>query len=270
MLAPFDSAFSLAANGARLTSDAILAAVKREPIRGLEATLLQADGRTSALLISASPLWSESSQMLGCVVMLTDITDRKRSEEALARQAGELARSNSDLRQFAYSASHDLREPLRQLAVFSELLQQRFSDRLGEEGMTLATHAVDSAHRMEKLVEDLLAYIQAADAPQDASASTDANEVVRKTLATFESKIAESAARVEFENLPTLDVHEVHLVQLLQNLIGNALKYRSDPPPLIRIAVRKASRLRAITHRIEAHFSAAGSHPALTRCANCC
>ncbi len=91
------------------------------------------DGRHLSLLVSASPLWDDCRQLLGCVVTLTDITDRKRMEEAQARQAEELAQSNSDLRQFAYSASHDLREPLRQLAVLSQLVQKKYQDRLGDE-----------------------------------------------------------------------------------------------------------------------------------------
>jgi light-regulated signal transduction histidine kinase (bacteriophytochrome) len=188
------------------------------------------------LLVSASPLSSDGNELLGCVITLTEITERKRAEEALAVQADELARSNSDLRQFAYSASHDLREPLRQLAVFSELLQAKYQSQLAGEASLLIQHAVDSAHRMEGLLKDLLAYTQAADAPQGEAAFTDANEVVRKTLSVFESRIAESGGRVDCEALPVLAVHEVHLTQLFQNLIGNALKYRSQQPPRIRIS----------------------------------
>ena len=204
--------------------------------------MVHADGSQSALLVSASPLWSKPNkpnEFLGCVITLTDITQLKRAEAALFRQAQELARSNSDLRQFAYSASHDLREPLRQLAVFSELIQKRFGQGLGPEGGDLIQHAVDSAHRMEKLLQDLLAYIQAADAPQQASANTDANEVVKKVLANFEAKIAETGARIDCDPLPVLGVHEVHLVQLFQNLISNALKYRSEAAPEIHIRAER-------------------------------
>ena len=241
MLMPFDKIFLLSAADGPVDARRILESARSgERLQGLEASMRRPDGETLALLVSASPLFSESSELLGCVVTLTDITERKRVEDALAKQAEELARSNGDLRQFAYSASHDLREPVRQLAVFSELIQARFGDKLGSEGATLIQHAVDSAHRMEKLVKDLLAYIQAADAPREIRASSDANEVVKKTLAIFETQIAETGARIECDSLPTLDVHEVHLVQLLQNLIGNALKYRSDAPPLIHIRAEYA------------------------------
>jgi PAS domain S-box-containing protein len=241
LLNHFDNAFPLQTPGSPLNTRRILcAASARERIRGREATMLHPDGRHSSLLVSASPLWSESNQLLGCVVTLTDITERKRAEEAQMRQAEELVRSNSDLRQFAYSASHDLREPLRQIAVFSELLQKRYQDTLGDDAGSLIQHTVDAAHRMEQLVKDLLTYTQAADSPQEAVEPTDTNEVVRQTLELYAAEIAQCGARVDCERLPVLDVHEVHVTQLFQNLIGNALKYRGEAPPLISIGAERA------------------------------
>lgn len=105
------------------------------------------------------------------------------AQDALVRQAEELARSNSALRQFAYSASHDLREPVRQLAVFSELLHEKFHGTIGEEGACLIQHAVDCAHRVEKLLEDLLARAQPADAPQRMALFADTGPVVRRAAA---------------------------------------------------------------------------------------
>ena len=236
MLDHFDRAFPLTVAGKRLTAADIISQVSHgDSIRGLEAHMTRPDGGTSALLVSASQLCSKSNELLGCVITLTDITELKRAKDELSRQAQELARSNGDLRQFAYSASHDLREPLRQLAVFSELLQKKFASALGEEGGRLIQHAVDAAHHMEKLLQDLMAYIQAADAPQQVSAGTDANDVVQKVLASFEDQIAQADARITCEPLPVLAVHEVHLVQLFQNLISNALKYRNEAAPEIRI-----------------------------------
>jgi len=240
LLQPFDQIFLLMAPDGRLDSRRILDSARGgERIQGLEVSMRRSGQPTSALLVSTNPVWSESRELLGCVVTLTDITERKRAEDALARQAEELARSNADLQQFAYSASHDLREPLRQLAVFGELIAERYSEKLGEEGAELIQHAVGSAHRMEKLVRDLLAYIQASDAPQTARARADANEAIRKTMGTFESQIAETRAQIEFAPLPVVDVHEVHLVQLFQNLISNALKYRSEFPPLIHVRAQQ-------------------------------
>jgi len=241
LMSPFDKAFPLTAQGSPLTTARILELARAgESIRGLEATMVQADGTTSALLISTGPLWRDGNELLGCVITLTDITARKCAEEALKRQAEELAMSNSDLRQFAYSASHDLREPLRHVAIFSELLQTKYRDRLDEEAAQLIRHTVDSAHRMEGMLKDLLAYTKAADAPQGATVPTDANDIARKTLTIFETQIVECGARVECDALPALAVHEVHLGQLFQNVIGNALKYRSGAAPVIQVSAQPA------------------------------
>jgi PAS domain S-box-containing protein len=232
----FDEAFSLVASGTPLDAAGIFRAAKeRRTIQGMEANLVRSNDRCP-VLISASAVWSENNELLGSVVTMTDITQRKRAEEAMARQAEELTRANSDLRQFAHSASHDLREPLRQLAVFNELLQKKYQDRLGPDGAGLIRHSVEAAHHMENLLQGLLEYTQAADAVQSTTGPCDANEVVEKTLATFEAQIAESRARIDCGRLPPLSVHDVHLTQLFQNLIGNALKYRGEAAPHIRIA----------------------------------
>jgi light-regulated signal transduction histidine kinase (bacteriophytochrome) len=239
-MGPFDEVFPLSVAGEAFDTARILAAARTgAPISGVEVEMARPDEDASALLMSACPLYSDGNELLGCVITLTDITGRKRAEEALASQAQELERSNGDLRQFAYSASHDLREPLRQLAVFSELLQARYQDKLTGDASVLIQHAVDSAHRMEGLLKDLLSYTQAADAPQGAAASIDANEVFRKTIAVFDARIAECGAHVDCDPLPVLAVHEVHLTQLFQNLIGNSLKYRGQEPLRIHISAER-------------------------------
>jgi PAS domain S-box-containing protein len=236
----FDDAFPLVAFDSPFRAQRILDdATSGERIRGLEAAMQHPDGRQFSLLVSASPLWSANRTLLGCVITLTDITQRKRAEEAQARQAGELAQSNGDLRQFAYSASHDLREPLRQIAVFSELLQKNYQSKLDTEAGPLIHNIVEGAHQMERLLSGLLAYTQAAGAPQQEAAPTDANEAVQKTLAVLKSQIGDNGAQVSCGQLPVLEVHEVHLLQLFQNLIGNALKYRSQAPPRIHISAEQ-------------------------------
>jgi PAS domain S-box-containing protein len=241
----FDQAFSLAESeipAAPFSVERIFAAASKQRISGLEATLTHRDGTQSSVLCSASPLWSRQNELLGCVITLTDITDRKRAEQTLARQAEELICVNSDLRQFAHSASHDLREPLRQLAVFNELLEQKYHNQLGPEAAVLIRHSVDAAHRMESLLRGLLEYTQTADAAPQLSGPADADELVRKTLATFEEQIRETGAVIECGPLPRLQIHEVHLTQLFQNLISNALKYHSDQPLRIRIAAEADDR----------------------------
>jgi PAS domain S-box-containing protein len=233
----FDRVFPLITGGAPFGAEQIFDfAHAGRQIRGLEAALNHGGRDRGSVLVSASPLWSDAGDLLGCVVTLIDITHRKRAEEALARQAEQLMHANSDLKQFAHSASHDLREPLRQLAVFNELLQKRYQDQLGEEAAGLIQHSVDAAHRMEGLLRGLLEYTQAADATQHSAGPTDTNAVVAKTIATFDIPIRECGAHLECHPLPPLQVHEVHLTQLFQNLIGYALKYRSEAALLVRIS----------------------------------
>ena len=232
----FDVAFPLRTAGAPLNAESMVEAARvNRAIRGIEANMKMEESGERSLVVSASPLWFNPNELSGCVITLTDITDRKRAEKQVARQSEELTRSKNDLRQFAYSASHDLREPVRQLAVFSELLHRKYQPLVDREGAYLIQHTVDSAHRVEELLQDLLAYVQAADTPEQPRATVDANEVVRTTVAMFASRIEEVGAKVECGPLPALAVHEVHLARLIQNLLSNALKYRDETAPVIRI-----------------------------------
>jgi PAS domain S-box-containing protein len=232
----FDAALKIIDRNGRLDAARILAAARSgEGLRAVEAVCEVPGGRSCNLLVSAGPLWSANHELLGCVLSLTDITQLKQAEEALAKQAEELERNNAELRQFAYSASHDLQEPLRHIAIYSELLQNNYQGKLDPEADQILNQAVEAAHRMQGLVRDLLAYALATDAPRE-PARTDANVVLLKTLKTFEERIKNSGTRTIHGRLPVLNVHQVHLEQLFQNLIGNALKYRGEAAPEIEVA----------------------------------
>jgi PAS domain S-box-containing protein len=244
LLQNFDSVFQLWKETAsvkrepsgRFDTVRLLSAVTlRGAVRGEEVTLVRSNGSSCALLLSATRLLDEANEASPCVVTLTDISERKRTEEALARQARELARSNNDLRQFAYSASHDLQEPLRILAIYSQLLQKKYHGRLDPEADQYIQFTVEAAHRMQDLVKGLLAYTQAGETARPPDAPVDADAALRKTLATLGASIMAHGGAVTHEPLPRLLVHEVHIQQLFHNLIGNALKYRSGAPPSIRI-----------------------------------
>jgi light-regulated signal transduction histidine kinase (bacteriophytochrome) len=170
---------------------------------------------------------------------LTDITERKKSEEALTRQAQELERSNGDLRQFAYAVSHDLREPIRIVTIYSQLFEKKYKGSLDEQADGFIQHTVEAAQRLEVLLDDLLAYTQTAEGPQNVESPVDTNVCLAKILTMFEAAIAESGAVVTSDPLPVLRVNEVHIQQLLQNLIGNSLKYRSQAPPRIHISAER-------------------------------
>ena len=151
-----------------------------------------------------------------------------------------LRRANDDLEQFAYSASHDLREPLRTVAVYTELLKRHFGDRLDSKAETFIGYTVSGARRMEALMNDLLSYVQAARGTDEEPPAIASNQVLNITLGNLQTAIHESGASVVSDDLPSVPVHAVHLEQLFQNLIGNAIKYRNDAPPQIQISARRS------------------------------
>jgi PAS domain S-box-containing protein len=239
LLRHFDFAFPFSERDQKVDAQRLMSAARsNNGIRSLEVTLKHDGQPTSTLLLSAGPLWSSSRDLLGCVVTLTDISERKLSEEALGRQAHELERMNSDLKQFAYAVSHDLREPIRIVANYSQLLEKKYKDKLDEHADGYIKHTVNAAHRLEALMDDLLAYTQTAETQHKVEASLDANIVLAKTLNMLDTAITESAARIESDPLPTLWVEEVHLQQLFQNLIANSLKYRGHAPLRIHVTAQ--------------------------------
>jgi signal transduction histidine kinase/FixJ family two-component response regulator len=176
------------------------------------------------------PLEDETRRRIG--VIFTDVTARKRAE-------AELLRANQDLEQFAYSASHDLQEPLRSVKIYSELLAQQLGDKLAGDTRDFLDFVSAGASRMELLVRDLLAYTQAGQLDRP-SAPEDANTALNDALANLDGAIRTSGAQVIAEPLPSLRVHATQLQQLFQNLVGNAVKYRrAEIPPVIKVMARR-------------------------------
>jgi light-regulated signal transduction histidine kinase (bacteriophytochrome) len=162
---------------------------------------------------------------------------------ALQEHARELARVNVDLQQFAYSASHDLQEPLRTVALYCQLFQRTYQGRLDERADDYIGYTVRAALQMSRLLSDLLAYTRTSALGKPAGEVTDVNAVLCRVLGMLEPQITRERCTVHAEQLPEVGVHEVHMQQLLQNLPGNALKYRSDRDPEIGIsAIRQQDR----------------------------
>jgi len=132
-----------------------------------------------------------------------------------------------------------LREPIRIVTIYSQLFEKKYKGSLDEQADGFIQHTVEAAQRLEALLDDLLAYTQTAEGPQTVDSPVDANACLANTLTVFESAIAQSGAAVTSDSLPVLRVNEVHIQQLLQNLIGNGLKYRSEAPPRIHISAEK-------------------------------
>jgi light-regulated signal transduction histidine kinase (bacteriophytochrome) len=168
--------------------------------------------------------------------IIRDITERKRAEEALARKAAELERSNQELEQFAYVASHDLQEPLRMVTSYLQLLERRYQDKLDANGHEFIHFAVDGASRMKGLITDLLTYSRAGRQGKPLG-PTAVEQVVAYALKNLEIAIEESQAVITHDLLPTIAADEGQLVQLFQNLISNAIKFRGETPPQIHIGV---------------------------------
>ncbi|MGD0570212.1 MAG: ATP-binding protein [Candidatus Sulfotelmatobacter sp.] len=164
---------------------------------------------------------------------------RHQVEEDLARKVDELARSNADLEQFAYVASHDLQEPLRMVTAYTQLLGEKYKGRLDENADKFIGYASEGATRMQVLIQDLLAFSRVG-RKEGASTSVDCNVVMAEVRQILTSTIQESGAVVNSANLPSVWTDRSQMAQVFQNLIGNAIKFRGKEPPVVTIQAEKA------------------------------
>ncbi len=170
---------------------------------------------------------------------ITDITERRQSEAALAAANANLRRSNEELQQFAYVASHDLQEPLRAINSFSQLIAKRYTGKLDEDGDEFIEFITSAAHRAQALIQDLLAYSRVGTHGKP-FVETDCQQVLDAVLDNLQLVIEERNARIEHDPLPRVMGDEVQLIQLFQNLLGNALKFQADgQSPHVQIRVRQ-------------------------------
>jgi signal transduction histidine kinase len=163
-----------------------------------------------------------------------EITERQKAEAVLAQRSQELARSNAELEQMAYVASHDLQEPLRMVASYMQLLQQRYGSGLNAEAHEFIGFAVDGAKRMQSLIDDLLTYSRVGTKARPLE-PTACSEVLDTTLATLRMTASESGAQVRCATMPVVMGDREQLTQLFQNLICNAIKFRDEEPPRIEV-----------------------------------
>jgi len=169
------------------------------------------------------------------IAMFDDITERKQAEEALKAAHEELKRSNSELEQFAYVASHDLQEPLRMVSSYTQLVMKRYGDRLDGDAREFMAYVVDGAARMKQLIEDLLAYSRVGTKGKDFKPVAVEN-ALKRAVTNLHAAIQESGAEITHDALPTVDADEVQLAQLFQNLMGNALKFKGSETPHVHVS----------------------------------
>jgi len=196
----------------------------------------RADGQHTYVVLKF-PLLDAAGEPYAICGISTDITARKQMEEQLQHTAAELARSNAELAQFAYVASHDLQEPLRTVAGFTQLLAKRYTGQFDAKADEYIAFAVDGVKRMQILIQDLLEYSRVGTRDEPFQ-PTDCTALLQQVCASLASAIQESRARVTHDPLPTVRGAPGQLTRLLQNLIGNALKYRSARPPQVHITAQ--------------------------------
>jgi len=214
-------------------------------VKGIEYQVLRQDGTSLYVETSASLARDAADQPIGIHGIMRDVTTRKQAEQFLIERKS-LERSNRELEQFAYVASHDLQEPLHKIKAFSERLKSKFGASLGNDGRDYLERMLNASDRMQMLIDNLLDLSRVTTKVESFSA-VDLTKVAREVLADLEAQVEQTQARVDLGDLPTLEADPLQMRQLLQNLISNALKFCRPPnKPDIQVFSRASSAQRVI------------------------
>jgi PAS domain S-box-containing protein len=201
-----------------------------------ERELVTSSGAQVVVQIHENYIKNVHGGILGLRSVLLDITERKRQEELLQRQAAELARSNAELEQFAYVASHDLQAPLRRVSSYTQLLARRYKGKLDKDADEFINFAVENANRMQELITDLLALSRVGTRGSEFQ-NVDAGAVLARAIENLQVYIEENGAVITTDPLPMVWADPTQLGQLFQNLIGNAIKFHGAEAPHVWISV---------------------------------
>jgi signal transduction histidine kinase len=197
-------------------------------------------------IISAQRLSDEGPDEELSILVIEDATERRRAEDGLRvacagveRQTRELRRSNEELSQFAQTVSHDLRAPLRAVLLYTQLLQQQCKNKIDEEDFSNFEYITQTVQGMAVLLSDLLSYAQVSGSCPETPPLVDTQVILQTALANLHASLIETAAVVTWANLPRVHVHSTQLLQLFQNLIGNAIQYRNALRPEIHVSAAR-------------------------------
>ncbi len=217
--------------------DAIRQAIRQGTEAKAELRNYRKDGSLFWNELYIAPVRDPQGRLTHFIGIQTDITQRKHQEIELANKTRELAQSNAELQQFAYVASHDLQEPLRMVASYTQLLGKRYRGKLDQDADEFIGYAVDGATRMQLLIRDLLEYSRVG-AERQSFEETDCELVFQQAMQNLSASVRERHVEVTHDPLPTVQASPTHLIQVFQNLIGNALKFQGDAPPDIHVGAK--------------------------------
>jgi signal transduction histidine kinase len=219
--------------------------INPEVLRSKVSVFVDLSLKTELLRMQTDVLQARNRELERTVDQLRHAEEQVRAlntdlEERVRERTGELSRSNEELRQFAYAASHDLKEPMRTIASYTQLLSQRYDAKLDEDGREFLGYVVDSVRRMDALLSDLLTYSQHLGSKPAVFSNVNVEAVLTGVLMNLQASIAETGATIERDPLPTEVMSDfAQLSQVFQNLVSNALKYRGSAPPRIYVGVKE-------------------------------
>jgi PAS domain S-box-containing protein len=222
--------------------------LSKKKVTNYELTARDRDAKETVVSYNATTFYDRDRRLQGVFAAARDITDRKRVDEKLKLYSDKLERSNRELQDFAQVASHDLQEPLRKILSFGDRLKTKLGESLDGDSQDYLQRMCNAATRMQSLITDLMAFSRVEIKGQD-FVPTDLSVIAREVSADLETRIEQAGGRVEIGDLPIIDADPMQMRQLLQNLIGNSLKYyRAGVPPVVRIYSQKpdARRLQSL------------------------